>query len=85
MYIQIYEYLNEILSKWKCGFCQGYSAQHCLLVIVKKWRLCLDNGEVSGALLTDLSKAFGCILHDLLIAELAAYGFDYNSLQSFQS
>ena len=45
----------------------------------------LDNGGVSGALLTDLSKAFDCILHDLLIAKLAAYGFDYNSLQMLQS
>ena len=53
--------------------------------MVEKWRQCLDNGEVSGALLTDLSKAFGCILHDLLIAKLAVYGFEHNSLQMLQS
>ena len=85
MYIQIYEYLNKILSKWQCGLRQGHSAQHCLLVMVEKWRQCLDNGEVSIALLTDLSKAFDCLLHDLLIAKLGAYGFDYNSLQMLGS
>ena len=62
------------------GFHQGYSTQHCLLAMVEKWRQCLDNGGVSRTLLTDLS-----ILHDLLIAKLAAYGFDYNSLQMLQS
>ena len=38
-----------------------------------------------GVLLTDLSKAFDCILHDHLIAKLAAYSFDYNSLQMLQN
>ena len=85
MYIQSYEYLNKIFSKWQCGFDQGYSAQHCLLVMVEKWRRCLDVGGVSRALLKDLFKAFDCILHDLLIAKLAGYGFDYNSLQMLQS
>ena len=35
----------------------------------------LDKRPFSGILLTDLSKAFGCISHDLLIAKLRAYGF----------
>ena len=53
--------------------------------MVEHWRQCLDNGGVSGALLTDLSKAFDSIFHDLLIAKLAPYGFDYNSLKMLQS
>ena len=53
--------------------------------MVEKWKQCLDNGGVRVALLRDLSKAFDCILHDLLIAKLAAYSFDYNSRQMLQS
>ena len=73
------------MSKWQCGFCQGYSAQHYLVVMIEKWRECLDKWGVSGALLRDLSKSFDFILYDLLIAKLVAYGFDFNSLQMFQS
>ena len=81
----MYAYLDKILSKWQCGFRQGYSTVHCLLIMTEKWRQCLDKrvGErgrgISGALLTDLSKAFDCLLHNLLIAKLAVYGFDYDS------
>ena len=85
MYDQMYAYLNKILSKWQCASHQGYSTQHCLLIMREKWRQYLDKGGISRALLTDLSKAFDCLLHDLLIAKLAAYVFDYDSLVFIQS
>ena len=45
----------------------------------------VDNGGAFGALLTDLSKAFDCLPHELLIAKLDAYGFDKNSLKVIHS
>ena len=52
---------------------------HCLLIMTEKWCECLDKGGVSGALLTGLSKAFDCLLHDFLIPKLAVYDFGYDS------
>ena len=39
-----------------------------------------DKGNEFGALLTDLSKAFDCIDHELLIANLFWYGVSPSSL-----
>ena len=48
--------------------------------MLEKWKKELDKRKVAATLLTDLSKAFGCLNHELLIAKLGAYGFDHSSL-----
>ena len=68
-----------VFSKYQCGFRKGHSAQHCLLTMTEKWKKYLDSNGECGALLTDLSKAFDCLPHSLLIAKLHAYGFDKTS------
>ena len=47
----------------------------------------LRNGELIliGAVLLDLSKAFHCIPHDILIAKLNAHGFDRETLKLIYS
>ena len=70
----------DVFSKHQCGFRKGYSAQHCLLAMIEKWKQLVDRGGVFGALLTELSKAFDCIPHDLIIAKLEAYGFQTDAL-----
>ena len=44
----------------------------------------MDNGGGFGALMTDLSKAFDYLHHELLIAKLEAYGFDIKSVKLIQ-
>ena len=78
---QMSKFFDNIFSKYQCSFRKGYSAQHCLLVMTEKWKKVVDNGGAFGALLTDLSKAFDCIPHDLIIAKLEAYGFQIDALR----
>ena len=72
--------MNNHLSDYLCGFRKSYNTQHCLILMIEKWRKALDTQNLAGALLTDLSKAFDCLNHELLIAKFEAYGFDYPSL-----
>ena len=52
--------------------------------MIEKWKESVNNGGTFGALMTDLSKAFDCLHHELLIAKLDAYGFDIKSVKIIQ-
>ena len=49
--------------------------------MIDKWKKAVDNNEVLGALLTDLSKPSYYICHDLLVAKLNAYGLSFRVLK----
>ena len=70
LYDQMYTYFNNFFRQYQCGFRKGYSAQHCLLAMTEKMKEARDTNKVCVAVLTDLSKAFDCLLHDLPIAKL---------------
>ena len=53
--------------------------------MTEKFKESVDKGNAFGALLTDLSKAFDCIDHTLLIAKLSAFGVSPLSLKLLYS
>ena len=69
--------MSDKLSAYR----KNYSIQHVLLRLIENWRRCLDENKVVGAVLMDLSKAFDCLSHELLIAKLDAYGFNENTIR----
>ena len=83
IYNQMQTYFDN-LSKYQYGFRKGFNAQHCLVNMIEKWKESVDSGGAFGALMTDLSKAFDCLNHELLIAKLDAYGFDIKSKKLIQ-
>ena len=53
--------------------------------MLEKWKNAVDKGKVFGALLTDLSKAFDCLPHELIVAKLNAYRFNLPALKLMNS
>ena len=83
---QLFNFMDhQFLSKYQCVFRKGYSTQYCLSTLLKKWKSAVDKGKSFGALLTDLSKTFDCLSHELLLAELHACGFSIAALRLIHS
>ena len=56
-------FMQEQLDKcFANAFCQGYSAQHCLVILIKKLiAVITDKKVVFAAVLTDLCQTLSCI------------------------
>ena len=52
---------------------------------MEKWKKILDNHGYAGAIITDLSKAFDTLNHELLTAKLHSYGFGKSALMLINS
>ena len=64
-----------------CGFRKAHSTQHALCNLLTSWQDSLDGDGFVGSILMDLSKAYGCLPHDLLLVKLQAYGFSKESIR----
>ena len=85
MFSQLNTHFELIFNSLLCGFRKGYDTQHAILNLLQIWQKSLDKGEIVGTILMDLSKAYDCIPHDLLIAKLAAYGLSEQGLKFMYS
>ncbi len=66
------DFFHDIFFPVLSAFWKMYNCQSALMHLV-------DRCENVGAIMMDLSKAFDCLSHELLIAKHSAYGFSNNS------
>ena len=78
--------MSNYISPYVSAYRKGYNSQHVLIRLLEEWRQHLDNNnDVVWGVFMDLSKAFHCVPHDLLIENLAAYSVDENLLMYLYS
>ena len=70
---QMQSYFSTLLSNLLSGFRKGYSTQHALFRVIETWKQSLDSKGAVGTILMDLSKAYNCIPHNLLIVFHTTY------------
>ena len=74
---QLYDHLvknNKLLSQFQSGFRPGHSTSMALLDVSDYILKNIDEGNLTGAVFLDLSKAFDMIDHSLLKSKLTALG-----------
>ena len=87
IYEQLYDYftVNEILHPSLHGYRKFRSTQTALLELYDKWVHAAHNGNISGAVLLDLSTAFDLVSHKILIEKLKVYGLQSDFLDWIKS
>ena len=76
---------NKLLYKNQSAYRPYHSCETALLNTADKWLKAMDNSELVGTVLLDLSKAFDLVNHDILIAKLSKYHTSTTALNWFTS
>ena len=76
---------QNFLSNFVLASRKHYSANNILISLLENWKKNLENNKIIGAVFMDLSKAFVCIPHDLVIATMEAYDFSEEFLTFLHS
>ena len=81
LHTQLYSYFekNNLFSNFQYGFRKKRSTKNALLKLVAVFNNCFENREFGIASFLDLSKAFDCVPHGILLNKIRKYNISDNS------
>ena len=87
VFSQIIRYLseNQLLHPNHHSYRKNHNTTTALIQMYDSWVKAVDDGEISGVCLLDMSAAFDIVDHGLLLQKLRLYGFDSSALAWVES
>ena len=76
---------NKILMNNQFGFRSGHSTAHAILNVNEQVLTNIDSNRHTLSIFLDLSKAFNCVNHDILIKKMQNHGITGTPLNFFRS
>lgn len=76
---------HSLFNNSQYGFRKNHSTEHAVLEFVDRIASSMDANSVPFSLFIDLTKAFDCLDHKILLSKLQCYGINGNALQLMQS
>ena len=76
---------NELLHPSHHVFRKCHNTSTALIEMIDSWVNAIDNGQMAGVCLLDMSAAFDLVEHNLLLKKMEVYGFSMDVLDWFSS
>ncbi len=83
----VYRYLDEnnLIPSCQSGFRPLHSTESTLHDLTNKCFAAMENGQVTGSVFIDLSKAFDCVDHEILLKKLEKMNMSSSVINWFKS
>jgi hypothetical protein len=85
LYKQLTKHFDGFLPNDMFGFRKGKNCEKALITLTEYCRESIDKGDMILVIGLDLSRAFDCVCHPLLLSKLKALGVDAASVELLSS